>query len=70
MTGRLKFYGWGLENTGFDAGEKERLFQFIRSRLGVEVGPISPPQVSDVALPAPRFLGSAISRCHSIKRRL
>ena len=55
MAGRLKFYGWGVEETGFDAGEKERLFQFIRNRLGVEIGPVTPPQVSDVALPAPRF---------------
>ena len=55
MAERLKFYGWGLENTGFDAGEKERLFQFIRRRLGIEAGPAAPPQVADVALMPPRL---------------
>ena len=29
MAGRLKFYGWGVENTGLDEAERDRLFRFI-----------------------------------------
>ena len=36
MDGRLKFYGWGVENTGLDEAERERLFRFLADRLGVE----------------------------------
>ena len=36
MDGRLKFYGWGVEGTGLDEAEQERLFRFLADRLGVE----------------------------------
>ena len=59
MAGRLKFYGWGLENTGFDQGEKDRLFRFIKNRLGVEARTMAPPQVSDIALTPSRVQAPA-----------
>ncbi|MBL8893476.1 MAG: FAD-binding oxidoreductase [Rhizobiales bacterium] len=50
MAGHLKFYGWGLENTGLDQRERDRLFGFIKNKLGVEPRTVAPPQVSDIAL--------------------
>ncbi|HEY0420257.1 MAG TPA: FAD-binding oxidoreductase [Acetobacteraceae bacterium] len=56
MDGRLKFYGWGAENTGLDEAERERLFRFAADRLGVEQPGIlaPPPRVEDIGLRAPR----------------
>ncbi|MBV9247786.1 MAG: FAD-binding oxidoreductase, partial [Acetobacteraceae bacterium] len=55
MNGRLKFYGWGVENTGLDDAERERLFRFAAARLGVEQPYlIAPPQVADIRLRASR----------------
>jgi alkyldihydroxyacetonephosphate synthase len=36
MVRPLKFYGWGVENTGLDEAERERLLRFLADRLGVE----------------------------------
>ena len=36
MAKRLKFYGWGFENTGLDDAEREHLFRFVADKLGVE----------------------------------
>ena len=36
MGNRLKFYGWGFENTGLTEGEREHLFHFVAACLGVE----------------------------------
>ena len=54
MDSRLKFYGWGVENTGLDEAERERLFRFLADRLGVEPRLVAPPQVADISLRAPR----------------
>jgi alkyldihydroxyacetonephosphate synthase len=54
MASRLKFYGWGVENTGLDEAEWERLFRFVADRLGVEPHPVAPPQVADIDLRTPR----------------
>jgi alkyldihydroxyacetonephosphate synthase len=51
---RLKFYGWGVENTGLDEAERERLFRFVADRLGVEPRLVAPPQMADISLRAPR----------------
>ena len=57
MTGpRLKFYGWGFEDTGLDDAERDQLFRFVAERLGVEPRLGSPPQEGDIALRAPRVL--------------
>ena len=54
MGSRLKFYGWGMENTGLDEAERERLFRFLADRLGVEPRLVAPPRVADISLRAPR----------------
>jgi hypothetical protein len=52
---RLKFYGWGVENTGLDEAERERLFRFLADRLGVEPRLLAPPQIADIGLRPPRL---------------
>lgn len=54
MGSRLKFYGWGAENTGLDQAERQRLFDFVSGRLGVEPRLVAPPQMADISLRAPR----------------
>ena len=55
MDGRLKFYGWGVEGTGFDQAERERLFRFLANRLGVDQPRVvAAPQVADSGLRASR----------------
>ena len=54
MGSRLKFYGWGVENTGLDEAERERLFRFVADRLGVEPRLVAPPQMADISLREPR----------------
>jgi alkyldihydroxyacetonephosphate synthase len=55
MAKRLKFYGWGFENTGLDDAEREQLFRFVADRVGVEPRIAPPPQAADIALRAPRI---------------
>ena len=55
MGSRLKFYGWGYENTGLSDAEREHLFRFVVDRLGVEPRLAPPPEASDIALRAPRI---------------
>ena len=55
MDSRLKFYGWGVENTGLDEAERERLFCFLADRLGVEPRLVAPPRMADIHLRAPRM---------------
>ena len=55
MAKRLKFYGWGYENTGLDDAEREHLFRFVADHLGVEPRLAPPPQTADIALRAPRI---------------
>ena len=50
MGGRLKFYGWGTENTGLDEAERNRLFRFLADRLGIEPRLVAPPQLADISL--------------------
>ena len=59
MGPRLKFYGWGYENTGLDDAEREQLFRFVADRLGVEPRLSPPPQASEIALRAPRVAAPA-----------
>jgi alkyldihydroxyacetonephosphate synthase len=54
MDGRLKFYGWGAENTGLDEAERGRLFRFLSDRFRIEPRLVAPPQITDVALRDPR----------------
>jgi alkyldihydroxyacetonephosphate synthase len=54
MNGRLKFYGWGVENTGLDEAERGRLFRFLADRFKIEPRLQASPQVTDVALRDPR----------------
>src|SRR3954468_12776895 len=55
MDGRLKFYGWGVEGTGFDQAERERLFRFLADRLGVDQPRVvAATRVADIGLRAPR----------------
>src|SRR5271165_7199497 len=54
MGNRLKFYGWGYENTGLDDAERTHLCRFVADRLVVEPRLAPPPQAADIALRAPR----------------
>ena len=55
MTGRLKFYGWGYENTGLSDAEREHLFRFVADHLGIELRLTPPPEAANIALRAPRL---------------
>src|SRR5208283_340829 len=54
MGPRLKFYGWGVENTSLDDAERAHLCRFVADRLGVEPRLAPPPQAGEIALRAPR----------------
>ena len=60
MQQRLKFYGWGFENTGLTEPERNHLSRFIAERLGVEPRLAPPPQASEIALRAPRIAAPAV----------
>ena len=55
MSRRLKFYGWGYEDTGLTEDERELLRRFVADRLGVEPNLTPPPQANEIALRAPRL---------------
>ena len=57
--GRLKFYGWGIEGEGLDEAERQRLFGFVSSRLGIEPRTVVAPQLADIELRAPRVTAPA-----------
>jgi alkyldihydroxyacetonephosphate synthase len=52
---RWKFWGWGLEGTGLDAGEKKRLLDFYRSLGAAEDEPRTVPEVAEIDLRPPRI---------------
>ncbi len=54
MAQKLKFYGWGYENTGLSEAEREHLFRFVANSLGVEPRLASAPQEAEIALRRPR----------------
>jgi alkyldihydroxyacetonephosphate synthase len=54
MGERLKFYGWGFENTGLTDAEREHLFHFVAACLAVEPRLSPAPQAADIELIAPR----------------
>ena len=56
MADRLKFIGWGNENTGFDETERTRLFRFVADRLGIEPRLIAAPRIEEISLPPPRVV--------------
>src|SRR5947208_11241058 len=55
MARRLKFYGWGVENTGLDEAERQGLFRFLGNRRGVEPRAFAPLQIADISLREPRL---------------
>ncbi|HEY4806182.1 MAG TPA: FAD-dependent oxidoreductase, partial [Roseiarcus sp.] len=60
MHRRLKFCGWGHEGEGLDEAERARVFRFVAEKLGAEPSALSPPpQLSDIALRAPRISAPA-----------
>ena len=59
MSGRLKFYGWGIENTGLDKDERDRLFRFLFDRLGVEPRSVAAPRLEEINLRPPRVTAPA-----------
>ena len=57
---RLKFWGWGFEDTRLSADEERALSQFYATRFGAEDFERLPvPEVSDIALPTPRLSAPA-----------
>jgi alkyldihydroxyacetonephosphate synthase len=56
MTSRLKFFGWGLENTGLDEVETERLFRFLKKHFDIEPHPVVFPHIADISLHKPRVV--------------
>ena len=59
MGQRLKFYGWGYENTGLSQAEREHLFRFVADKLGVEPRLAPPPREDEISLRAPRVAAPA-----------
>ncbi len=59
MGNRLKFYGWGFEDTGLDDAERSQLCRFVADRLGVEPRLAPPPRETDIALRLPRVAAPA-----------
>jgi alkyldihydroxyacetonephosphate synthase len=56
MERRLKFYGWGREGEGLSDDERALVSRFVADKLGAEPrGMASSPQVSEIALRAPRI---------------
>jgi alkyldihydroxyacetonephosphate synthase len=63
MGDRLKFYGWGAENTGLDEAERNKLFRFLADRLGIEPRLVAPPQLADISL-RPSHVGVPATIAH------
>jgi alkyldihydroxyacetonephosphate synthase len=59
MAARLKFYGWGYENTGLSDAERARLFCFVSEKIGVEPRSSPPPRPAEIVLRAPRVAAPA-----------
>ena len=51
---RWKFWGWGIEGTGLDAGEQKRLFDFYRTLGAPEGERRTVPDVAEIDLRPPR----------------
>jgi len=53
---RRKFWGWGLEGEGLDAGEVEQLGSLAAAHFGLSAPAVQPlPRIEDVRLPEPRL---------------
>jgi alkyldihydroxyacetonephosphate synthase len=51
-----KFWGWGLEGSGLEPAERQRLLRFYKDELGLDdVAPRPVPRVADIALQPPRL---------------
>jgi alkyldihydroxyacetonephosphate synthase len=51
-----KFWGWGLEGSGLEPAERQRLLRFYKDELGLDdVAPRAVPRVADIALQPPRL---------------
>ena len=60
MTPRRKFWGWGYEGSGLDAGEFRALAAVLEAQLGVRAAdPAEPPRVEELALRPPRIAAPA-----------
>src|SRR5438477_5867693 len=59
MERRLKFYGWGIENTGLAEAERKQLFCFLAKHFGVEAKPVVPPEIAEITLREPRVMASS-----------
>ena len=56
VTPRRKFWGWGYEGSGLDAGEFRALAAMLEAQLGVRAAdPAEPPRVEELALRPPRI---------------
>jgi alkyldihydroxyacetonephosphate synthase len=55
MDNRLKFFGWGLEESGLNNAEKDRLFAFLANRLAIQPQIFAPPKAQEIALRKPRI---------------
>ncbi len=52
---RLKFWGWGYEDEGLDAGQQQRLAAGLAERFGRSVLRVdAPPEIGELELRAPR----------------
>ncbi len=59
MGDRLKFIGWGTENSGLDEAERDLLFRFLADRLGVEPRLIAAPRLTEIDLRPSRVTAPA-----------
>jgi len=54
-TPRRKFWGWGVEGAGPSAAQSEGIGKTLAARFpGHAFVPLAPPQIDEIALPAPR----------------
>jgi alkyldihydroxyacetonephosphate synthase len=65
---RRKFWGWGYEGEGLDAGELEALAAILAARFGLDnVRAAEPPRIADVELRPPRVSPPAsLTPCSSV----
>jgi alkyldihydroxyacetonephosphate synthase len=56
VTGRRRYWGWGVEGAGPDGEQAEGILRTLAERLGAPALELAPePRIDDVKLPAPRL---------------
>jgi alkyldihydroxyacetonephosphate synthase len=59
---RRKFWGWGWEDAGPTAEQREGIAKTLSQRFGVELEPVAPPKLEEIQLAPPRVSPPAALR--------